>query len=143
MQRTCPHCGKLIRSDRQRLCDNCGEDFTIAPGAVDELRRLVADDPRSSLSELLEPFVGRTIGINASNAEMVEPAELIRVRAEYFSVAISGLVANYPYQSVQAVLEAPGGSVRIGGKTYPLVIRLDPLPGGKSGWGVGLLMPLG
>lgn len=83
-----------------------------------------------SLSQLLKQYVGEMVGVNHSDPAKVEPATLVAVNADFFSVQIpDGLLCHFPLRMVLSVTTgSSGGSVQTGGffskREYQVVIQV-------------------
>lgn len=94
--RTCPHCGKLVAPDRQRLCDNCGEDFTVGtptpPAVADRSYRGVSDDDALRQAEA-DAMAARQAGFEVDSQSWTED-QGVRVLSVKYRQTRGGPLAN-------------------------------------------------
>lgn len=102
-----------------------------------------AGDPHSSIADILATYVGQPIGINVERADRIDEAQLIRVRTDDFTIASRNILTSLPFRSILSLSESPSGNVRVDGKAFALVVRVDHLIVYKGGIGVGLAVPMG
>lgn len=97
------------------------------------------------MRDLLRPYVGHRIGINITKAWEPEPAELIGIQEEFFSVRCDNLNHHVPYRQILRVVEAVSGPVTtgtFGNQHYSIVITVFDLVIPKGAVGVGISFPL-
>ncbi len=63
------------------------------------------------MKAVLEPYLGKTIGINIDRIQHIDAAELVGVADAYFSVrsSIDRHLHHVPYTSVVKIIEDPDG----------------------------------
>ncbi len=63
------------------------------------------------MKELLEPYVGQSIGTNVVRPNHIEPANLVTVGNDYFSLKPEGAdeVYHIPFGNIVKIIENPDG----------------------------------
>ncbi|MGL4669015.1 MAG: hypothetical protein ACRCVG_00255 [Methanobacteriaceae archaeon] len=91
------------------------------------------------MKEILEEYVGITIGINCFEATKTDLLELFTVTDNYFGVMnrSNGYKSYYSYDSVMGIHELKYFTTKTYGIKFPLLIEVDHLIVYKGGSGVG------
>lgn len=105
---TCPSC-TAINPHASRYCWNC--ESQRQPGAHDEApEHSPPSETTSSLRDLLLPYTGKLIDVNASQPTEFERAVLAAVHGEYFTVLTqsSRQTFHFPYRHILSASESDG-----------------------------------
>jgi hypothetical protein len=99
-----------------------------------EKEALSADipDAHSNMRDLLNKYLGHTIGINYDNSAEIKKAELLAANDEFFKVFVveKNLYYSYPLKTILSVMEHSGGdgaAADVQEDEFSVVIKIYPL----------------
>ena len=158
---TCPACTRSfnVHNDVPEpvLCPNCQKDATERERSLEPPPQPPAPQPfppmtvspresQDAFLDVLRPHVGAFIGINYRRAAACEPAMLVNVTADHFTVrsADTALLYHFPLRMVLSAVEAEGGRMSLRGHVLTAGVQprragvsSDSLQGStRSRWGI-------
>ena len=98
------------------------------------------------ISDVIKPFCGQIIGINAIDVSKIEPAKLVEIQFDHFVVEVGDVLVHLPYSQIIKVTNSKGGNLSIGtfgiGGNFALIIKVFDFVIYKGGVGIGLQIPI-
>ena len=98
------------------------------------------------VSDVIKPFCGQIIGINALDVSNIEMAKLLEVQYDHFVVEVGDILVHIPYSQIIKITNSRTGNLSVGsfglGGNFALVIRVFDFVIYKGAVGVGLQIPI-
>ncbi len=116
----------ISQQEAQRRQEHEQQQAAIQAQTAEQIRQ----SREGGLCQMLEKYVGQTIGVNHSDPAKIEPATLVGVNADCFTVRIAeGMLCHFPLRVVlSATTAVADGTIQIGGffatREYQIVIQV-------------------
>ncbi len=98
------------------------------------------------VSDVIKPFCGQIIGINALDVSNIEMAKLLEVQYDHFVVEVNDILVHIPYSQIIKITNSRTGNLSVGsfglGGKFALLIKVFDFVIYKGAVGVGLQIPI-
>lgn len=146
----------LIVTSNKTLSDQTLEKMRQYKDAEIRKSRLLEDESNQFLSlkvnsnlkisDVIKPFCGQIIGINALDVSKIEPAKLVEIQYDYFVVEVNDVLVHLPYSQIIKVTNSRTGNLSVGpfglGGKFALIIKVFDFVVYKGAVGIGLQIPV-